>query len=92
MRFGLEQLCVFFTFQHQLEYPSHKIPTNLQVLALVLQGNEVSETDGREGDECVVERVDQRPPFLQNRASVKGLAQIDRYASMNTHPINCFYL
>ena len=49
------------------EYPSHKIVTNLQVLALVLQGDEVPETDGREGDECVIERVDQRPAFLQSR-------------------------
>ena len=66
----------FFIFIRScFEYQSHKILTNLQVFALVLQSDEVTETDGREGDECVVERVDQRPAFLQNRMSVKELAQ-----------------
>lgn len=73
MQFGYRQLLILI--RSCFEYPSHKILTNLQVLALVLQGDEVPETDGREGDECVIERVDQRPAFLQNRISVKGLAQ-----------------
>ena len=69
----------FFIFIRScFEYQSHKILTDLQVLALVLQGDEVPETDGREGDECVVERVDQRPAFLQNRMSVKGFSSEQR--------------